>query len=817
MKSPRPFLAARQGECRVLKLMATITAPGAQANDTPARPVEPPSRPLWQAPIFVLGIAALVGVALGRPFPGDGGSSRRIVRDLAHARQILDRSDGDPEHALKLAQRALELADEFPDHIAEAAFLAGTAYIRLAEKAEPSRADDGWKRARQYLDQAKSAEGLPEADQPRLMYNLGKVGFYVGDDLNAVIHCLEDATPRVETRAEGYGLLTQAFLRLQPPNLQKALDCNIKLRSVGDASEAEVFAAKLLGGELLMRLGRFEEARKSLEKIREKEAPAEILVRARLLCARCYQEEKQWGDAARLYQTALSDHRVPLPNPAQVYYNLGLCYRNREQPEEAAKAWQKCWDLAKGVEGQAAALVLADLHLLNNLPERALEMLTKAVTKIRTPADWNNPLIDLPRALAVYKRAAEVFREADRHELAMQLLESYAKLASPLEVLSLRGDVAMEWAKVRMQRFNANRMLVEEEKRALELYVQAAEAYADAAGQAKLKPADKARFLWLSSTAYREARDSVKAADGLKQVVKVEVEPEKLGEAWYRLGEVYRLGGEVADADKAYHKCMEYVTRFACQARYQLAMAALAGGNVDEAMAFLMYNLKEMWAEDDSDALAESLIALGDLLYQRRDYRGVTRYLERALERFNENPKLKDNPEVTRARYELADSYRQISSQENLQRFVMRANRSAEEEAHFKQEHLLWLKKAADEFAALDAYLATPSGKDHLTKEQRTQVPFVTAKCWFNLGQYDKSLHVYERLIERYPEQLEGLDALGGAVSCHAALGQIDKIRQRLLQMRMMLPRVSKEVQKVWEDWINEASKMLEDLRESTH
>jgi tetratricopeptide (TPR) repeat protein len=262
---------------------------------------------------------------------------------------------------------------------------------------------------------------------------------------------------------------------------------------------------------------------------------------------------------------------------------------------------------------------------------------------------------------------------------------------------------------------------------------------------------------------------------------------------------------------------MEYDTRFAYQARYQLAMAALAAGNVDEALAALVLNLKQLRFEADSEALAQSLFALGDLLYQRRDYRGVTRYLEDALERFKESPKFKDNPEVTRARYQLADSYRQISSQENLQRFVMRANRSAEEEAHFKQEHVRWLKQAADEFAALDAYLATPSGKDHLTREQRTQVPFITAKCWFNLGQYDKALHVYERLIDRYPEQIEGLDALGGAVSCHAALGQIDKIRQRLLQMRMLLPRVAADVRKVWEDWVNEASKMLEDLREATH
>jgi tetratricopeptide (TPR) repeat protein len=794
--------------------MATITAPRAKANDTPARPINPPVRPLWQAPLFVLGVAALVGVALGRPFAGEGGAERRVIRDLAQARQILDRSDGDPEHALKLALRGLELADEFPDHLAEAAFLVGTAHMRLAEKAEPSRADEAWKRARQYLEQARSAEQLPESDQARLVYCLGKVGFHCGDDLATVIERLEEATPRVDTRAEGYGLLTQAYLRQQPPNLQKALDCNVKLRNVADASETELFAAKLLGGELLVRLGRPEEARKSLEKIPEPKAPAGIVVRARLLRARCYQDEKQWGEAIALYRTALADRRVALPEPAQVYYNLGLCYRKQDMPQEAANAWRECVKLARGAEAQAAALVLADLHLLEPAaPERALEMLEKAVAKIRTPADWDNPLIDLRRALAVYQRAAAAFRDAGRHELAWQMLDSYARLAAPLEVLALRGEVAQEWAKVKWERFlGSNRSQVEEEKAALDLFVKAAEAYADAAGQPGLKPGDRARYLWQSATAYLSARDPVKAADRLEKFVKLDVEPDRLGEAWYRLGEVYRTSGEAVEADKAYRKCMEFDTHFAYQARYQIAMALLSHGNVDEAMAALVVNLKNLRFEADSEALAQSLFALGDLLYQRRDYRGVTRYLERALDQYKESPHFKDNPEVTRARYQLADSYRQISSQENLQRFVMRANRSAEEEAHFKQEHVRWLKQAADEFAALDAYLGTPAGKEHLTKDQRTQVPFITAKCWFNLGQYDKSLRIYERLIDRYPEQIEGLDALGGAISCHAALGQIDRIRQRLLQMRMMLPRVPAEVRKVWEDWLNEASKMLEDV-----
>ena len=49
----------------------------------------------------------------------------------------------------------------------------------------------------------------------------------------------------------------------------------------------------------------------------------------------------------------------------------------------------------------------------------------------------------------------------------------------------------------------------------------------------------------------------------------------KLGEAYYRLGEVYRNGKDPGTAETAYKKCMEYETPYAYLARYQLADAAL--------------------------------------------------------------------------------------------------------------------------------------------------------------------------------------------------------------------------------------------------
>src|SRR5438132_6739667 len=108
------------------KVMATITAP------TPTPPSRHLDRPLWQAPVFVLGALALLAVWFSRPlFPEN--LERRLDRQLGNVRQLLARADGDLEQAHRLADRAARLADQVGDRQGEAALLLGTVHIRLAE------------------------------------------------------------------------------------------------------------------------------------------------------------------------------------------------------------------------------------------------------------------------------------------------------------------------------------------------------------------------------------------------------------------------------------------------------------------------------------------------------------------------------------------------------------------------------------------------------------------------------------------------------------------------------------------------------------
>lgn len=772
--------------------------------------------PLWPAPVLVLGIAALVAVYLCRPLR-DVDTHHR-ARDLGKARELLAQPDGDLELALELAERAHKLGAGR----GEATFLAGSAHVRLAEQ-RPDQAARHWAIAREYLESVEAKGLTSEEDRIALAYALARLDFHEGRVAQSITRleaCAEQVEPK--GRAEAYDLLTRAYLRLSPPDLDRAISANERLRQSPDLSGPDMAAAQLTGGELLLRMGKPREARKELELIKEQYATPAVLVRARLLLGRCHQDEKppQYDLAVKRYLAALKDSRASVPQPAQVYYNLGLCYSGLSKPQEAAAAWKECVRLSQAEPQetnsmQAASIVLAELDLLPpNAPNQStIEHLRRAVQRVGKPEDWKNPLLDLSRARQVYENAIALLRQTGHHELALKALEPYVRLAPSRRAVELRGQLSWEWARARREKAPSPGGALDGETQ--KLFAQAAAAFAQAAELPQLTPKEVAEHLWSAASCHLAAGEGKPATEKLERLVRMDLEPARLGEAWYLLGEERRNANAAKEAELAYQECLKYVTRFAYLARYQLAMAALNRGEIDVASESLKFNLGQLTQWDpDAEATSQTLFALCGLLYRQAKYREVVRYYERALGQFAQ--RFEAAGTLLQARLQLANSYRQIASQANVQYFLQE-NQSAEARAHFQREHHQWLKKAAEEFATLDELLETPAGQtaQGLTADERNQVPFLAAKCWFNLGQYDKALTVYERLIARYEGKAEGLDALGGAVSCHAALGQVSKVGWRLVQIEKTIEDMPAEIRDPWKRWLEEARKGLEGIKES--
>jgi TolA-binding protein len=774
-------------------------------------------RRLWQIPVFFVGVVALVAVCLAQPFLKEKRPERQLHHDLAEVRRLLHHKPANPDEVLQIAQRAVDQIMYAPERETEAIFLLGSAHVRVAESATGPAAEEHWRAARQYLEEAQR-RNLSGEDAGRLRYRLAKVGFHTNDDTQKVIEQLKASNEQADDRAEAYTLLSQAYLRLNPPNLQEALLANEALRrNVPQVGEEVLGPAKLAGAKILLRLNRGEDARKALEKIVEPAPPA-ILCEARMLLAGLYQEEQKWPEAAELWKLVLNEKRVPVENPGGALYNLGVCCQHLEQSSKAAEAWTECIRRTDGEEAQASALALAEWFLHDAKADKAIEMLRQAVAKVRKAEDWKNSLLDLPRVRDLFERAIEICRQANRFDLAVRAAELYERVAVIPKAQLLRADRATEWARSRREAASKTKdakAREKEETAASRLFVQAALAHEEGAKLTK-EPVEKDERLWQSAVCSHDGKDYERAVEKLAKIVQVEGGGvDRQSEGWYLLGESYRHLHNKKDADAAYKKCVENDARFACRARYQLAMLDVEAGQIDQAKLHLNQNLNLEHNDPDPEAREKSRFALCSLLYRAgahspQDYRQVIVLLDGILER------VPLSPEAVRARYQLADSYRQLSLQRTMY-YTGSSNLSPQAHEHFLKENKRSLQRAAEEFGKLEELLKNAEMVSLLTLKQRVAVPFIVAECSYFLGEYEKALLKYEALAKQWGKGPNALRALGETVRCYGALADFDKLRQRVEEIRALVAAtegLSEGDKQQWNAWLDQVSKRPEPIKE---
>ncbi len=79
----------------------------------------------------------------------------------------------------------------------------------------------------------------------------------------------------------------------------------------------------------------------------------------------------------------------------------------------------------------------------------------------------------------------------------------------------------------------------------------------------------------------------------------------------------------------------------------------------------------------------------------------------------------------------------------------------------------------------------------------------------FDSGDYDAALKAYRILADRYPDRLEGLNALGGMVRCYSALGDTANKHQCLTKIGALLPKMPKQVHDQWSEWLTSEMKSV--------
>lgn len=728
-------------------------------------------RELWQAPVFLAGLLAVTAVWASRPY-WKPTPPKKLEQELAAARQALDAAPPESDRAISLAARVLERGGDSGALAGPATFVLGSAYGNLAAKTGGAGAGNLWAQSRQHLERAEGLD-VPAADRARLRYRLAKALFHLDAEPQRVVDylatCVESAG---EDQAEGYGLLAQAYLRLPQPDVEAALQANKKQLSLRADDESVLAPARLLRARLLLQMQAREEARSVLADIK-RTAPPAVFSQARALLAICCQEDGLWDQAAPIWEEIWKEKDTAAGKPEQVLYALGVCLSKLNKTDEAAKCWQLALSFT-GPEAQAAAFRLAELRLTGDKPGTAVECIERGMRDVAKPETYQNPLVSRDEARALVERACQVLRTAGDFNAAQQLARMHEKLADAVAAQTLFAEAAEAWGK---ERQGSGRL-----DEAHSHFVEAAAAYKAVADLTPM-PAEAASWIWKSADCSIQAADYPAAIAALKRYLTVEKAPEKLGEGWFVLGQVYHDYGDKANADAAYRKTLEYQGRYSFRARFQLAVAQVDDGKKADAESALEQNLELMRYEADLDQEAheKTLFTLAKLMYERGAYRPASLRLQEGLDRYPANPR------ALIGRLQLAECHRLLAAQES-QSFTQPLGPEARQQ--HREQYRVELESAVTNYQKLLQDLAARQAGGVVSDTDRVlfkQAGFALGACLFDLGQYAEALQQYRGLVKHYQGKVECLVALQHVWRCYSTLRKPDEAKATVREMAGVL------------------------------
>jgi hypothetical protein len=753
----------------------------------PAHSTTPPAaRHLWQVPAFLLGAAAFAAVIALRPHI-KADTVAAAEHQLRDARKYLEQTPIDLASALERADTVLAHADRFPHLAGQAHFLAGSAHLRLADEPNADAAHER-QQAREQFEKARAAD-VPESDKPKLDYRLAKVMLLIGGDASQAISLLEKAAD-ADDAVEGYGLLAQAYARLSPPDLDRALKAAKQhLDRALRTNDARLQAsARYRVGELDLKLKNEKDGRAMLMRVGQ-EAPPEQFYAARVLLAESFEQSQEWTRASSNWDQARQNPKLAGAEKAKICYHLARCRQLNQEPN-AGIVYDEAVNLG-GDEGQAASLRLAEMKLDTD-PAAAIAALATALQSIHGLEDYRNPLVSADEVRPLVEKAIQVAKDKSDWDLARKAVEVYGKVAAAgkddelsAQLFDAQGHALAEKAKTEPPEQAAATT-----EQAKDLYRQAAAAYERAAG--KVPPSkEHVAWLWQSAQYSLKAGQMQRAQDTLLRVTQFDtiLGPDSQAEAWLLMATNHRQAQQYEKARMAYQKCLAIPGPFVLKARLGLAMTDLAEGRMDDAENGLQAVLKALHEASQPDVVVqeETVYALGRVAYARqstikeelREYATAEQRLLGALQQY---PNSSFAPDAA-ARLGLV-YWTEARAKE---RGLKAAGLSADERRTYEQKRIETMMKSAEQFEkAEEQLLARQRASAELSPEDGRllrRVSFWSADCYFWLPRYEEAARRYGALALRYQGLPEELIALTQLYSSYLGINQVDKalsVKKRL-------------------------------------
>lgn len=733
-------------------------------------------RNLWQVPLFLLGLGAVLLIVFAgeklRPSLTD-----RFNRQINLLRIAYEKN---PPNLMQIqaALRAMPIGEP-PDEIATRVYFhLGCAYVVLAEESHSNESAEWWSLARQRFERVKPTE-LNDTDRPRYFYRLAKTWAYSSDiSIEKAIEALTSSVRSADDPAEGYRLLNELYLKTNPPDPLKAKEAlkNYLKHATTRVDQKELAVARLKLAQMHLADSEQEEARKVIERITQ-ETPKEFNS-ARLLLGKILITRQEWANAAKILEELRVRNDFPEAEKHEMEQLLAEAYLKLNRSEEANHILQASLKKSGPVNFRLLAQLLNDPNTPN---AELIQVLEGAMRDVSANGEISGG-ISQQEARTLLNDLYRRCRDSNDFAAALRVARSAQRLNGELASRELQADVYQAWALALTREGKGN-----EETRAT--YRKASEELAWVAAQKK-SVSEKGDLLRRAAGLSLRGDDASTAIDLLSQVTTLSGYPEEeKGGTLLELAEAYRLANKLDLAGDAYRAAASYVGPDQTKARVKYAQLLLnrsdAAQNAPAIVNLLTEALKDPAVSKDPSIREAALYTLGEALFVSRDWIAAEEALKLAL---NEKPDSSLAPNAKlylaktfwfRAREEAAHIK---TDQAELDQLL--AERKAKNQPTYKIDQESLLRDRID--AAWDRYEKYCKNVSEISKSlvselERTpgiaepelyrRATFIAADSSFLLGNYSESNERYSRIAKQYAGRVEQLEALANMYrSCRQAM-----------------------------------------------
>lgn len=786
-------------------------------------------------------------------------AARSAADRLSQALALLD--EGQPQEARDFAKGLEAQGYNSPEFRGGVEFVLGFAAFQLAETAPEAERQQQYTVAATYLREAER-QGLSDERRPAWCYAHGKSLYALGD-LAAARPLLEEAVASYPAqRIAAAEILAELYFDpddRSPERLTRALELFDLVLKETDGSTTQQEAALLLRGELLVTMGRYEDA----------EAIARELTLARpnfhgavILTGLVRIKQQRYEDAIKLFKPLVGDDAVVDKYARQATFLTGqaaelradelaatqaegtlqrgaIVVEHAEYRQQAVDAYQKTIDrFERSVEGLAAYVHIARLQMEVGAHEKALQSFGAALQMVRSPDEYHNRWLKLEHFRIRVLAAWNVWNQSSRFAEAIGLAELMTPLFPREQAYDLGARARQRAAESLAEELERGSTTDRAQRTAelLKLWRDSGAAFARLA-QARQNSPDYGDALWTSTDHYYRGHDFDTALRKIDEYL--QSPPESMQPlALVRRGQIHLDCDRIDDAvaDFAHVVRSSPTSPAAFHAQYLLGVCELERNDAQAAENAWQTLLVSTQLTPAAGEWRDALLALAKLhcdqagLEHRKTLRrgaapdeinaawtrmqdlaaSATKLLEEYVARYPLAPQFSE------AQYLLGKSL-ELQAEWQQRQWELAETENARQQARRLREQIL--NRALVQFEALKEQLTLVAREDRLSPAARTLLAnawFDLPATYFRLGLYEKAIAAYSDAANQYPQDVRVLTAYMQMAQAYSLAGKSVEARSMLEQAQVILDQrqipdaafvapTTSLTRAEWDEWLDRA------------